>query len=194
MTNMRYAHHDSILGYQIGATSSATSFGILFSPVGVTVSSGVYSFDTNWSGASELSNLYDLMKIDKVEITLYTNLTGSSTSYIPGTQINMSNPVFQICNDDNDVTAVTDLNQQQGVKLITFNDKNVCRHICYPKYQSEAYKTATTVGFAPKTGFVNSSEDVKHFGTKMSLQWPADVSPHYLYMKFKLFCTVKNVK
>lgn len=122
---------------------------------------------------SEFSTLFDLYMLDKIDITPMATYTNQGIS--PPISSNASQAPF-ICyapdDDDSSATNVNTLQQYDTCKYTNLTNIGPPQKLItiYPKYASMAYQTAITTGYAPKRGFVNSTNNtVPHFGFKMAI-------------------------
>lgn len=122
---------------------------------------------------TEFSNLFDLYMIDKVDICPWATYSSQGMAYPIGAGPGMLPFVcYAADDDDSSATGVTTLQQYDTCQYTNFSglgprDKLIT---IYPKYASQTYQTAVTTGYAPKRGFVNSTNSsVPHFGFKMAL-------------------------
>ena len=178
-------------GFSIGATTNS-AMNIVFDPTQVTffISSTATS-TAALPNASELAALYELMRIDKVEMTWSTSqqTTGSTTTpAIP--------PRFLVCTDQNDGVAVTpDLAaiQQQNPKTFYNADGRAHKMTVRPKFQRIVYQTALVSNYEPSTGFVNSNAAIPHYGFKMGIA-NSGLSAGVMDVNFKYYMTLRNPK
>ena len=176
------------------------SFGIIFGTKFVSIADTVNEQPFPIIGASELTNLYDLIKLDKVEIEFSTNMQSALPNLGEGDN-RSSNPILLISNDDTDVGSNNKeaMLQESDCRYLRFGNQDVWKHTVYPKFQSVVYQTSDTRGYLPKTGFIRSSDDVPMYGTKVCVlnsdtSVDGGTAPHKLFMRFKMFYTCKNVR
>lgn len=183
------------LGFNIGAaTSEAMSF--VYDSTGVRIYvAALSSAFVPLPNAAELAALYDLVRIDKVEITFASSQQASSETFSANNL-----PVRLIfCNDDNDGAGTSTLSQiqQQPNKSFYNGDGTMDKWTCMPKYQRIVYFTALTSSYEPTKGFVNSDTAVPHYGTRVgvaNLSSFGATNSGNVDFSFKFFLTLKNVK
>lgn len=193
---------DLTRGYTIN-NEKFTEFGIIYSPKFVTILYGGTNNEATYSipGASDITNLYDLLSLDKVEITFSTNQAASVVRSVPA-DLSGGNPILLVSNDDTDVNSnnIEAMLQESDVRFLRLSDSQIAiKHTAYPKFQAQAYQTPTASGYLPRSGFVRSSDDVVMYGTKVCVQnvgatTEGGAGSHKLFMRFKLFYTCKNVR
>lgn len=138
------------------------------SPQSVTLVSGVPGNTTVWNipNASELSALWDKVKIDKVEFTFSTGVIGASNN---GTQP----PLFVFASDDNDTNCSLDSICQIGdVRTWTPGNQSnggVFKVTVRPKFQRLVYYSTLSDSYEATSGYVASNYDIPHYGLKMGI-------------------------
>jgi len=180
-------------GYSIGA-SQYSDFAISFSPTSMTINGSSVNFTSvNWPGASEFSNLYEEMKIDKIELQFHVLVDSSQVSTSTAT---VTTPLMCISTDYNDVASgsLTQTQQQEKAKFIQPSSTVVETYSVVPKYNQLVQYTSLASGLASRTGYVGTSLDIPHYGVRVSVLDPVGVASHVLYVTAKLFCTLRNVK
>ena len=176
-----------------GAGSQAIAF--TFDPGNVYVyGSGITSATFAVPGASELSNLYELLRIDKVEMTWSPSITGAGaiSPSPPGC------PKFLVAFDPNDGAAPgMDQLRQQNPKEFYSIDGTSHKYTCRPKFQRIVYQTALVSNYEAASGFVNSDSTIPHYAIKMGIPNAsnlATVAGGNVEFNFKIFYTLKNPK
>lgn len=182
-------------GYAIGATNY-TDFGISVSPTGFTIyGSSVNQTFGAWPGATEWSNLYDQLKIEKVEITFTVNaqdpaLTSSTTPQAGGPSLLVSTDVNDVATGSLQQTA-----QQENCRLLTPTTGKPEMYTFKPKYQQLISYTSLASATAARTGYVTSNLDVPHYGVRVSVNNAGTNNiTHILQLAFKVYVSLKNVK
>lgn len=143
-----------------GGNFDAISF--VFTPLNLQVYGDALVFQTeDLPGSSEYAALFELMKIESVEMTILPrNETSASNA-------NANNPVYWICSDPNSGQAATSLERiQQASDCRVFNAnayQPVFKKTCYPSFQNVVYFNAVTSSFAPKRGYVNADTAIPHY-------------------------------
>lgn len=173
-----------------GATTGG--FFITVSPTAVTLWANVLnSVVVPFPNISEVSALFDTVKIDKLELTI--SAQGSDQAGTVGTVV----PRIYIANDYTDGTTGTTLDQvlqQGGCRFLNLsNDQGMAYHTCYPKHQRIIYYNAATSAYEPAVGFISSSVDVPHYGIRIATD-ASKLSSTGFQMNFKIFLSCKNVK
>jgi len=174
-------------GFLIGAGAfPAVTF--TYDPTGVTIYGSSVAFTTiAMPNASEISALWDLLSIDKVEITM-------QSVYDPSVSTNTYVPRMMICNDFNSGatgTSTQAISEHADAKALmsTYNKWNV-----KPKYQRVIFYNAVTSSYEPATGFVNSDTAIPHYGTHLGIFDSGSIAGGDLLLSFKFFLRAKNVK
>jgi len=184
---------------QAGFTLGITNFqamSIVFDPTGVTFyGSATQSANFALPNAAEIAALYDLMRIDKVELTWSNNSAAVSNG---GTGTNRA-AKFLVCNDSNDGVGTTALDQIQQQPNRSFYNTNGGEHkwTCVPKYSRVVYQTALVSNYEPTRGFVNANSTIPHFAIKMgisNLGSLATATTEGIDFTLKYFMTLKHVK
>jgi len=189
--NLRYTN----LGWTVGA-GTGEAINLVFDSTGVTFYvAALSSVFIPLPNAAELAALYDLVRIDKVEISM-----GVSNQSIAGTFSSNAIPArLIVCNDDNDGAGTATLAQiqQQPNKSFYSTDGTMAKWTCFPKYQRIIYYTSLVSSYEPTRGFVNTDTAIPHYGTRVGLSnlsaFGATNSGNVDF-SFKFFLTLKNVK
>jgi len=182
-------------GFALGATNFQ-AMSIVFDPTGVIFyGSAVQSTAFALPNASEIAALYDLMRIDKVELVWSNNTAAVSNG---GTASNRA-AKFLVCNDSNDGVGTTALDQiqQQPNKTFYNTDGTENKWTCVPKYSRVVYQTALVSNYEPTRGFVNANSTIPHFAIKMgisNLGSIATATTETMDFTLKFFMTLKHVK
>lgn len=182
-------------GYSIGLSQYA-AFGMYFSPTGLTVQGSSTNFvGTNLPGISELSNLYDQIRVDKVEVTFMIENPPAPLA-TTGTGVSTPMPRLYVSTDYNDCSpnSIGQTEQQEGCRCLTFMDGRPKKYTLKPKYQQIVFYTSTNSAFAARRGFVDSNIDVPHYGLRVACPTTAGVNTHHLRLTVKFYFTCKNVK
>jgi len=177
-------------GFEIGV-SSFGAINIVYDIGGVTCY-GNASTSTRFDvpNSAEFAALYDLVKIDKVELTWSTNVQASGDAVAPRP------PRFLICNDYNDGAGSVSLAdiQQHSDATAKFNaDGTAMKWTVRPKYQRIVYYTSLTSSYEPTQGFVNCDTTIPHYGSKLGML-SQDFDNSSVDFMFKYFITLKNIK
>jgi len=182
-------------GFALGV-ANFQAMSIVFDPTGATFY-GSATQSTNFSlpNAAEISALYDLMRIDKVEL-VWSNNTGAVTN--GGTASNRA-AKYLVCNDSNDGIGATLLDQiqQQPNKTFFNTDSTENKWTCVPKYSRVVYQTVAVSNYEPTRGFVNSNSTIPHYAIKMgiaNLSSIATATTETMDFTLKFFMTLKHVK
>jgi len=178
----------STTGFDIGVTSFQ-AINIVYDISGVTLyGNSTTSSNFVMPNAAEFSALYDLVRIDKVELDWSTNLQATSS----GTNLA---PKFMVCNDYNDGVGTASLSNIQEHTDCTTKfavDGRSNKWSVKPKYQRIVYYTSLTSSYEATHGFVNADTAIPHYGTKLAVLTPAQGST--VDFSFKYYLTLKNVK
>lgn len=123
--------------------------------------------------SSEFTTLFDLYFVDKVEVTPLVTYNVAGPTNIATNAATLPFIVYAPDDDDSSAANVTTLQQYSNAKYTQFlNPEGPVKPLVtiYPKYASMAYNTLATTGYAPKRGFLNSTNNaVPHFGLKMAI-------------------------
>jgi len=176
-----------------GAASQAIAF--TFDPGNVNIyGSGITSATIAVPGASELSNLYELLRIDKVEMTWSPSIVGqgATSPSPPGC------PKFLVAFDPNDGDApAMDQLRQQNPKEFYAIDGRSFKYTFRPKYQRVIYQTSLVSNYEAATGFVNSNSTIPHYAVKIGIPNASNLAVTAggnVEFSFKIFYTLKNTK
>jgi len=183
-------------GFALGV-ANFQAMSIVFDPTGATFY-GSTTQSTNFSlpNAAEISALYDLMRIDKVEL-VWSGNTGVVTN---GGGITSNRAAkYLVCNDSNDGIGSTLLDQIQQQPNKTFYNTDGTEHkwTCVPKYSRVVYQTAAVSNYEPTRGFVNANSTIPHYAIKMgiaNLGSLATSTSDRMDFTLKFFMTLKHVK
>jgi len=177
------------LGFTIGA-SAHEALAFTFDPTGVTWYGSSVSFASiPLPNAAEIAALWDMISIDKVEMTI-TSLYDPSDA---GGTTNFA-PRMLICNDYNSGVTGTSLSAiQEHSDCKTLNRMNN-KWAVKPKYQRVVYFTAVSSSYEPARGFVNADSAIPHYGTHIGIIERPLVQGGRVNFSFKFFMRAKNVK
>lgn len=178
-------------GYTLGV-STYDSFGITVSPTTLTIlGSNVNYTLVNLPNVTELSNLYDLLKIDKVEFTF--TVCGQNPNVT--TTLQKGGPLLYVSTDINDVIPNTLTQTQQQEKVAMLSPTNGPQtYTLKPKYQQLVYYTSIASANAARSGYVASNLDIPHYGLRLAVADPTNTAVHSLNISAKFFFSLKDVK
>jgi len=183
-------------GFSVGV-ASFQAMSIVFDPTGATFY-GSATQSTNFSlpNAAEISALYDLMRIDKVELVWSGNTAAVSNG---GTITSNRAAKYLVCNDSNDGVGSTLLDQIQQQPNKTFYNTDGTEHkwTCVPKYSRVVYQTVAVSNYEPTRGFVNSNSTIPHYAIKMGIANLGSLgsgTSDRMDFTLKFFMTLKHVK
>jgi len=187
-TNLVYTAN----GFSIGA-SFFQAVNLVFDPTAFTIyGSTLVSQSSPLTNAAEIAALYDLLRIDKVEITW----SSSQQANVAGGATNAA-PKFLVCNDSNDgigPALLSEIQQQPNQEFYSVDGRSH-KWTCYPKYQRIVYQTALVSNYEPTVGFINSNSTIPHFGVRMAISNLASLGGGgFVDFNVKYFLTMKNVK
>ena len=141
---------------------------------------------------TELSAVWDNVKLDKVEVIMSGAFTQVSGSLENGPC------TFLVCSDDNSTDTSKDIMLQDGATrqwVANNTDGSQFKYTLRPKYQQLIYFTALTSGYEPKSGYIRSDYSIPHYGLKVFLctngtsaqSNPVGMVSYYIkyYYKFK---------
>lgn len=187
----------SASGFRISATDYK-EFILTFSPIAVTAwGSNVNYLVTAVPNASEISGLWERVKIDKVELTLMNDTTDPVTT---GTIPTTTSPEIMLCNDfvgptGGSTTTIERILQDPSAKSYQLNgNRPAVKWTVRPKYQRLIQYTSINSSFEPATGFVASDTDIPHYGTRIGILNPGSVGASRLSVIAKIFYSCNNVK
>lgn len=183
-------------GFALGV-ASFQAMSIVFDPTGATFyGSTTQSANFSLPNAAEISALYDLMRIDKVEFVWSGNTAAVSNG---GTITSNRAAKYLLCNDSNDGIGSTLLDQiqQQPNKTFYDTDGTERKWTCVPKYSRVVYQTAAVSNYEPTRGFVNSNSTIPHYAIKMGIANLGSLgtgTSDRMDFTLKFFMTLKHVK
>jgi hypothetical protein len=180
-------------GYLVQAGALDSSFGMYFTPQGWAVqSTSVRYFFQNWPNYGELSSLYDLIKIDKVEVTF--TIQANEPTVAAASPV--TTPVFYICSDPNEIldNSLANVQQGRGCKMFHLTQDKDFTYTIKPTYNKIVQYTSVLNSYAPSTGYVQSNIDIPHYGIKVAVDEPTTTQVHKLKMGVKVFMSLKDVK
>jgi hypothetical protein len=153
-------------GFDIGG-QSAVAMNLVWNPVEMIIAnSGVNQRSIIIPNAAEYIALYDMLMIDKVELTWSSGYQAGANNTVVGP------PKFLVCNDYNDALGssptLTEI-QQQSPSSFYAVDGSSHKWSVKPKFQRVIYQTPTISSYEPSRGFVNSNSTIPHFGTRMAI-------------------------
>lgn len=147
------------VGQYVGAT-------LWFTPNSINVSSGVAgnTATSNIPSASELSALFEKVKIDKVEVTISTSTQGQANTSV-------QQPIMYFAEDDNDtLTSPDQIKQMDCLEYIPGATDNNLKITIRPKYQRIVYYTNLVSSYEPTQGYVVTGTDIPHYGMKLGIE------------------------
>lgn len=191
-----YTHSTLTNGYGVANSTGVKAFGIAFSPSNV-----FFHADTGADAQvavlnyTDVSNLYDRVRIDRIKLSFMVNQHPSGVDPGLTDTVRHSLPILWVANDEADITTLGEANMagEGDLKVLTFESGGPRHHWVKPMFQTELYKTATSVGYKPTRGFINSSDSVPHRGVKVWCQNYGNVGTHVLQLTVKYYLTVSNV-
>jgi len=123
----------------------------------------------NLPNATDFQNLFDMYKIDKVDFvfSLIQNPDNTQSS------VNLTDAYYPRMwyvydADDANPIGLDAIRQVQGARYRMLKPNEFVKLSVVPKFQSLSYKTSTSEGFRPSTGFLDIQDtDIPHFGLKV---------------------------
>lgn len=113
---------------------------------------------------SEFTALFDKYKICKV---VWTIMFHCNTAPMNGNSIL---PLLHVCSDDDDANVpggLAEIQQRSNVKRRVLGTTTIFKYVVRPKLASAIYNTATSTGYAIKSGYVNTDyPNAEHYGIK----------------------------
>lgn len=154
--------------------------------------------------ATEFQQLFDQYRIDKVVVTYQlVNNPDANNSLNSLTLVNQSNwypTVWSVADyDDNAATNISEMKERIGVKNRILKPNQKMKFVVKPKVLVQTYRTAVSSGYAPKSLFVDmTNQDVPHYGLKTVIDFagipPASSQQYKILQEFKYYFTCKNVR
>lgn len=149
---------------------------------------GVYFRLVDVPSATDFTNLFDMYRIDKVQIRFMPRANSAEA----GTNQGLIKLFTAI--DYDDITAPTSLAeilQYQTCKVTSSN--RITTLTLKPKFASEVYQSAVSTGYGARNGWLDCSNTaIQHYGVKWALQQlPAGSQSFDLHVKY--FLSFKNV-
>lgn len=170
---------------------------LTYSPTAVTVwGSNVNYVPTGVTNASEISALWERVKIEKVELTIMSDVTDHVGI---GTGPAHSAPQLLIANDVNgpttgSTTTIDKVLQDSNCKSYQLSgNKSSVKWTVRPKYQRLIQYTSINSSFEPATGFVQSDTDIPHYGTRIGINNIGSVASSRISIVAKIFYHCKNI-
>jgi len=142
------------------------------------------------SGYSDLSALFDEVKIAAIEITIICG-NDPTTGGTGSCSLGMANDY----NDKNAPAALADIQQYADFRIVNLsNNRPTYREVLVPKFLTYSLDSAgTAIASSPKTGYIRSNLDIEHFGIKMSLlSAPPNTVNVTINFKYKFICKVQK--
>jgi len=173
-----------VVDYDASISSGAIGKGFGFSPAALWVDG---ASSTAVPGAAEISALFDLVRIQKVEVTVMpvANTHTTNSSIGPGLL------VLYCAYDPNDSTAPTLATiRENNTTSVTCLDK-VFKRTIYPQL-TVGSQLQTDIGVNRKNIFVQSAVDVAWNGLKLFLDASASISNGGARYSFKIFYECRN--
>lgn len=172
------------------AGSVTEGLGISFTPQNVYIHSGNNSANYQTfaiPSASELAAIWNMVKIDKVEITIHNSNLGVANSA-------NSQPLILLAFDDKDTNSTADRLRQMDCQnwMPGSLSDNQWKVTIRPKYQRLVYYNAVTSSYEPTQGYVVSDTDIPHYAYKLAMGVPGQQGS--LFFNFKIHFKLKDLK
>jgi len=127
----------------------------------------------NLPNAVDFQNLFDMYKIDKVDFrfSLIQNPDNTQSS------VSLTDPYYPriwYCYDQDDGIPISldAIRERQGARYRILKPNEIIKFSVIPKFQALSYKTSTSEGFRPSTGFLDIQDtDIPHFGLKVVIDF-----------------------
>lgn len=175
-------------GFSIGA-SSFSALAFTFDPTGLTYyGSGVSFVNVPLTNAAEIAAFWDLVAIDKVEMTMtsiYDPSTAGANTYVPR---------LVVCNDYNSGATGASLDSIYEKSDCTTLGSPISKWTVKPKYQRIVYYTSAVSSYEPSKGFINADSAIPHYGVHLGLREFNLLSGGRLNISAKFFIRAKNNK
>lgn len=178
-------------GITIGAGNYEAGTWVI-TPQTVELQSGIVgnTYTMTIPNASELSALWDKLKIDKVEFTFSSGTIGTANNGAAAP------PAFLFAFDPNDRAASLDTVRQMDCQV--WQEGQNAREFkttIKPCYQRVIYYTAASSSYEPARGYVVSDTAIPHYGLKMAIsQFSAASNGGRVHVFVKLFFKLKDLK
>lgn len=154
--------------------------------------------------ATEFGQLFDQYRIDKVVVTYQLVNNPDANNYLnSGSLVNASNfypTVWSIADyDDNASMNISEMKERIGVKNRILMPNKKMKFVVTPKVLVQTYRTALTTGYAPRSLFIDmTNQDIPHYGLKTVIDFagiaPATAQQYKIVQEFKYFFTCTNVR
>lgn len=181
-------------GFGLGA-STYRGLVLTFSPTGMTAWGSNVNYTTSAiPNATEIASLWERVKIEKIELSLSTNVAdpaGSGDAVADSGAINLL-----LANDCNGPTTGTTLDMIQQMstckRVQVGGDYPLVKWTVKPKYQRLIQWTSIASSYEPAIGYVQSDTDIPHYGVRVGI-----VSPTFSGCSFqitaKFYLSCKNL-
>lgn len=182
--NINYGAGFSVAGNQV------EGLGISFTPQNVYIHAGnnPASYNTySVPAASELAAIWNMVKIDKVEITIHNSNVGVSNT-------TASQPLILCAFDDKDTNSTADRLRQMNCSswMPGSLSDNQWKVTIRPKYQRLVYYNAALSSYEPTQGYVVSDTDIPHYAYKLAMGVSGQSGT--LFFNFKIHYKLKDLK
>lgn len=172
------------------ATDVALGFG--FSPTNLWINN---SSSVAIPGASDLSNLYDLVRIKKVEITIMPGCTGLGygSNTLTTDKRNVPYAYHAVDHNSGGNPTITEMQQYSNLKMEAFD--KVIRRTLYPapKFSAAGVGTVSLQGAALKDVWIASAADEPCFGFKLHMDlYNTALTYDVARINFKIFYECKD--
>lgn len=182
--NINYAS-----GFVVGG-STVEGMSFSFTPQNVYITAGNNPLVFNQysvPAASELAAIWNMCKIDKVEIIAHSSMEGS-------TNTQASQPLILCAFDDKDTNATADRLRQMNCKSWMPGSlaNNQHKVIIRPKYQRLVYYNSVTSSYEPTQGYIVTDTDIPHYAYKMAMGVSGQQGT--IFFTFKIHYKLKDLK
>lgn len=151
--------------------------------------------------AAELAAVWERVRIDKVELTITSNLTDSAVPATGTTPVTNASPRIVLANDWSGPNSggsqgnLSNVLQETDAQLYHIGGdlKPVQWTIYKPKYNRLVQFTDTESAYEPSVGFVESVSDIQHNGVRIGLADIASIYGCRMLVFAKFYFTFKNV-
>ena len=175
-------------GFVIGA-GNFPAIALVFDPTAMTLFGSALTFTSSaLPNAAEIAAFWDLVAIDKVELTFTATFDPSAV-----TTANLV-PRLIVANDYNSGGTGTTLDAIYEHSDCKSLDGMITKWSVKPKYQRVIFYNAVTSSYEPGSGFINADTAIPHYGTLLGIRDFASLTSGRLLITAKYFMRAKNTK
>lgn len=151
--------------------------------------------------AAELAAVWERVKIDRVELSIISNVIDEAITTSMNTPATQNAPKIVLANDfvgpntGGSTGTLTNVLQETGATFYdAAGDQPVIRWTCRaPKYERLIAYTEAESDYEPANGFIRTDADIAHHGTRIGLANFAALAGCQMTVFAKFYFTFKNV-